>query len=63
MTVKHVVTLGIGASPTSLLWFITSGLASSGMLALGIARTYTPEAETRTYTPQAETRTYTPEAE
>lgn len=27
--VKNIITLGIGASPGSLMWFITSGLESS----------------------------------
>lgn len=29
--VKNIITLGIGASPGSLLWFFTSGLESSDL--------------------------------
>lgn len=29
MAVKNIITLGIGAAPTSLMWFMTSGLGSA----------------------------------
>jgi hypothetical protein len=39
--VKNIITLGIGASPGSLTWFITTGLESDNAAPSAVVETWT----------------------
>lgn len=57
MAIKNVITLGIGASPGNIKFFLLLGL-DIGVVIISAERTYAVDAEVRTWTIPAETRTY-----
>ena len=62
MAIKNVVTLGIGASPGNIKYFLLLGL-DIGAVIISAERTYTVDVEERTWTIPADARIYTVDSE
>ena len=58
MATKNIVTLGIGASPGNIKYFLLLGL-DIGVVIISAERTYAVDAEVRTWAISADARIYT----